>query len=48
MNPENWRKISELFEAALERPVDGRCTISDAPGLGPPPDLGALREFQVV
>ncbi len=24
MNPEQWRKISELFEAALERPVDER------------------------
>lgn len=24
MNPEQWRKISELFEAALERPVDQR------------------------
>ncbi|MCM3902482.1 MAG: protein kinase [Pyrinomonadaceae bacterium] len=24
MNPEQWRKISELFEAALERPVEER------------------------
>ena len=24
MNPEQWRKINELFEAALERPVDER------------------------
>ncbi|HXG64515.1 MAG TPA: serine/threonine-protein kinase, partial [Blastocatellia bacterium] len=24
MNPEQWRKIRELFEAALERPVDER------------------------
>ena len=33
MNPENWRKISELFEAALERPVDERAAfLADACG----------------
>jgi len=26
MNPEQWQKISELFEAALERPADERST----------------------
>ena len=31
MNPENWRKISELFEAALERPVEERAAfVADA------------------
>jgi D-galactarolactone cycloisomerase len=43
----NENLLRTHFAEALERPADGRCTLSDAPGLGPPPDLGALREFQV-
>jgi eukaryotic-like serine/threonine-protein kinase len=31
MNPERWRKISEIFEAALERPADERASfLADA------------------
>jgi D-galactarolactone cycloisomerase len=43
----NENLLRTHFAEALERPAEGRCTISDAPGLGPPPDLGALREFRV-
>ena len=30
MNPDKWRKISELFEAALNRPLDQRAAFIEA------------------
>jgi L-alanine-DL-glutamate epimerase-like enolase superfamily enzyme len=43
----NENLLRTHFADVLEHPTGGRCTISAAPGLGPPPDVGALREFQV-
>jgi L-alanine-DL-glutamate epimerase-like enolase superfamily enzyme len=44
----NDNPLRSLVAGALERPVEGRCALPDAPGLGPPPDLAALREFRVA
>jgi L-alanine-DL-glutamate epimerase-like enolase superfamily enzyme len=44
----NDNLLRSLLAGALERPAEGRCALPEAAGLGAPPDLEALREFQVA
>ena len=44
----NENLLRTLIAGALDRPEEGRCTLPETPGLGPPPELEVLREFQVA
>jgi L-alanine-DL-glutamate epimerase-like enolase superfamily enzyme len=41
----NDNLLRTLVAGAFDRPEEGRCALPAAPGLGPPPDLEALRGF---
>jgi L-alanine-DL-glutamate epimerase-like enolase superfamily enzyme len=44
----NENLLRTLLAGTLDRPEEGRCTLPQAPGLGPVPDLDRLGEFRVA